>query len=223
MESYFMEVQKVLEVNEKRREEISTSVRELQPVRRQLESLLEKVHTTVGDTKAQEGVLKAVSDKFLTLKPIWEGIDKSIGSDPCERYSQMWNSSLCAFVTCAVIVHWLQSKELLSRDQAKKVLVLEDVRIPLDFEQYLIGVCGAPKELARLAVNSASHGKYDVLKDISRFVTDLYSAFRLLNLKNDGLRRKFDGIKYAVQKIEEVTYDVKVRRLMDDKKDEGDK
>jgi hypothetical protein len=29
-------------------------------------------------------------------------------------------------------------------------------------------------------------------------------SIRLLNLKNDALRRKFDAIKYDVQKIEEV-------------------
>lgn len=32
-------------------------------------------------------------------------------------------------------------------------------------------------------------------------------------MRNDALRRKFDGIKYAVSKIEEVLYDVSVRKL----------
>ena len=38
---------------------------------------------------------------------------------------------------------------------------------------------------------------------ISRFVKDLSTAFQILNLKNDGLRKRFDSIKYDVKKIEE--------------------
>jgi hypothetical protein len=30
-----------------------------------------------------------------------------------------------------------------------------------------------------------------------QFVNDLYSGLRLLNLRNDGLRRRFDGVKYG--------------------------
>lgn len=48
---------------------------------------------------------------------------------------------------------------------------------------------------------------------ISHFVADLHAGFRLLNLKNDGLRKRFDALKYDVKKIEEVVYDVSLRGL----------
>ena len=38
-------------------------------------------------------------------------------------------------------------------------------------------------------------------------------VFRLLNLKNDNLRKKFDGIKYDLKKVEEVVYDLSIRGL----------
>ncbi len=85
--------------------------------------------------------------------------------------------------------------------------------IGLDLEEYLIGIAGLPQELSRLCVNSVRLGNYTLPKEISVFCNDLYSAFRLLNLKNDALRRKFDSIKYAVSKIEEVLYDVSIRKL----------
>ena len=34
---------------------------------------------------------------------------------------------------------------------------------------------------------------------------------RLLNLKNDNLRKKFDSIKYDLKKVEEVVYDLSIR------------
>ena len=48
---------------------------------------------------------------------------------------------------------------------------------------------------------------------IASFVSELNAGFRLLNLKNDALRRKFDSLKYDVKKIEEVVYDITIRGL----------
>lgn len=38
----------------------------------------------------------------------------------------------------------------------------------------------------------------------------LNRAFQLLNLKNDALRKRYDGIKYDMKRIEEIMYDVTV-------------
>lgn len=56
-------------------------------------------------------------------------------------------------------------------------------------------------------------GDYERPLTISRFVADLNAGFRLLNLKNDGLRKRFDALKYDVKKIEEVVYDISIRGL----------
>lgn len=39
------------------------------------------------------------------------------------------------------------------------------------------------------------------------------AGFRLLSLKNDSLRKRFDALKYDVKKIEEVVYDLSIRGL----------
>ena len=51
-------------------------------------------------------------------------------------------------------------------------------------------------------MNCVRSGNYHLPPIINAFVSELYSGFRLLNLRNDALRRKFDAIKYDVQKIE---------------------
>ena len=66
---------------------------------------------------------------------------------------------------------------------------------------------------ARFATNSVTNGDYDRPIAISKFVTELNSGFRLLNLKNDMLRKRFDALKYDVKKIEEVVYDLSIRGL----------
>jgi Translin family len=50
------------------------------------------------------------------------------------------------------------------------------------------------------------------------FVADINSGFRLLNLKNDGLRKRFDSLKYDVKKIEEIVYDLSIRGLLNNNK-----
>lgn len=66
---------------------------------------------------------------------------------------------------------------------------------------------------SRLAVNSVTAGDYTRPIRISNFINELDSGFRLLNLKNDPLRKRYDGLKYDVKKIEEVVYDLSIRGL----------
>ena len=49
---------------------------------------------------------------------------------------------------------------------------------------------------------------------IAKFIGDLDAGFRLLNLKNDNLRKRFDGLKYDLKKCEEVVYDITLRGLV---------
>lgn len=62
-------------------------------------------------------------------------------------------------------------------------------------------------------MNSVTAGDYTRPIRISNFINELDSGFRLLNLKNDPLRKRYDGLKYDVKKIEEVVYDLSIRGL----------
>ena len=80
-------------------------------------------------------------------------------------------------------------------------------------------------------MNSVTLGDYQRPLQISKFVKDLHAGFQILNLKNDSLRRRSDGIKYNVRfhpwasirhfieclqlkKIEDVVYDLSLRNLV---------
>ena len=66
---------------------------------------------------------------------------------------------------------------------------------------------------SRLAVNSVILEDYKRPFDIAAFISDVIAGFRLLNLKNDNLRKKFDSLKYDVKKTEEIVYDISIRGL----------
>ena len=67
---------------------------------------------------------------------------------------------------------------------------------------------------ARLARNSVTLGDYRRPLQISQFVKDIHAGFQILNLKNDTLRKRSDGIKYRVKDVEDVVYDLSLRGLL---------
>jgi predicted translin family RNA/ssDNA-binding protein len=81
-------------------------------------------------------------------------------------------------------------------------------------EEYLFGIILLPSELSRFAVTSVTHNDYFWPVKILDFSTLLFQNFQLLNLKNDGLRRKYDSIKYDLQRIESCVYDLRIRKLI---------
>ena len=48
----------------------------------------------------------------------------------------------------------------------------------------------------RYVVNQVTAGDYDCPRKVLKFLTDLHASFRLLNLRNDFLRKKFDGMLF---------------------------
>jgi len=63
-------------------------------------------------------------------------------------------------------------------------------------------------------VNAVTAGDYSRPVRIARFIADLDAGFRLLNLKNDSLRKRYDALKYDLKKVEEVVYDLTLRGLV---------
>jgi len=63
-------------------------------------------------------------------------------------------------------------------------------------------------------VNAVTLGDFEAPLRISVFAKEVFTGFSMLNLKNDLLRRRFDSLKYDIKKIEEVVYDVSLRKLV---------
>ena len=84
----------------------------------------------------------------------------------------------------------------------------------LTIEEYLLALTELTSDLARLATNAVTLGDFSLPLTISAFVKDLFAGFQLLNLKNDILRKRADGVKYDVKRVEDVVYDLSLRGLV---------
>ncbi|TFB07740.1 Translin [Trichoderma ghanense] len=84
----------------------------------------------------------------------------------------------------------------------------------LTIEEYLLSLADLTSDLARLATNAVTLGDFQLPLTISAFVKDLFAGFQLLNLKNDIIRKRADGVKYEVKRVEDVVYDLSLRGLI---------
>ncbi|XP_009382137.2 uncharacterized protein LOC135584115 [Musa acuminata AAA Group] len=193
------------------RERIRAVVMEMEGAVRLMHSSLLLVH----HTRPNPEVLEKAKVQIEVLKDLFGGLAEILRECPGQyyRYHGDWRSETQAAVSLIAFLHWLETGNLLVHAEAEKKLGLDNSEFGLDIEDYLIGICFMSNELPRYVVNQVTAGDYDCPKNVLKFLTDLHSAFRMLNLRNDFLRKKFDGMKYDLRKVEEVYYDVKIRGL----------
>jgi len=92
----------------------------------------------------------------------------------------------------------------------KNIPSVKDLKI--NSEEYLLGLCDFTGEMGRLAVILATNKKFKEVQKIRDVVDEIFGFFSSLDLRNSELRKKSDAIKWNLKKIEEVLYDISMKR-----------
>ncbi|XP_034278501.1 translin [Pantherophis guttatus] len=211
----FIALQGVLTADQDIREEIRKVVHGVEQTAREILTVLQGVHQGSGFQDIPKKCQKA-REHFNTVKIHLASLKTKFPADQYYRFHEHWRFVLQRLVFLAAFVVYLETETLVTREAVTEILGIEADRekgFHLDIEDYLSGVLTLASELSRLAVNSVTSGDYSRPLRISVFINELDSGFRLLNLKNDSLRKRYDGLKYDVKKIEEVVYDLSIRGL----------
>ena len=211
IDAVFNAFSEALEKDGEARERVKEAVNKVTVLSRSIDYALQRVHSLTADRAATEAVLAEVGAKMAAELPqAWRHVFEQFEGEPAEKYSGMWRQTAASLAGTAALAHYLQTGALLTHEACGAAVGMGEA---LDLETYLTGVSGLPKELARLAVNAVTAGNYAMPGEAARFVADLYSGFRLLNLRNGDLRRRYDAIKYALERLEQIKYDVQIRKL----------
>ncbi|XP_064182825.1 translin [Anguilla rostrata] len=221
----FSNIQGFLSADQDIREDIRKVVQVLEQTAREILTVLQSVHQPSGFKDIPSKCLRA-RELFSTVRNHIGDLKTKFPADQYYRFHEHWRFVLQRVTFLAAFVVYLESESLVTREEVAQILGIEVDRekgFHLDIEDYLAGVLIMASELSRLAVNSVTSGDYGRPLRISRFINELDSGFRLLNLKNDPLRKRYDGLKYDVKKIEEVVYDLSIRGLTKDPETGGDK
>ncbi|KAF5955242.1 hypothetical protein HYC85_008098 [Camellia sinensis] len=204
LEKQFQDFRHHLEDSGSLRDRIRAVAMEIESASRLMYSSLLLVHQSrpipevLEKAKAQIGVLKELFHRLAEILHECPG--------QYYRYNGDWRSETQTVISLLAFMHWLETGSLLMHTDAE-----EKLGCMFEF-------------LPRYVVNQVTAGDYDCPRKVLKFLTDLHAAFRMLNLRNDFLRKKFDGMKYDLRKVEEVYYDVKIRGLAvtgDSREDQG--
>lgn len=214
----FNSFQDYLNNEEELREEVRGIVRNLEKNARDILMILQNIH---NENILEENII--VSQYCATARELFEDVRKNyaklaevVPRNQYYRFHDQWRFVTQKLCFLASLIVYLEIKVLVTKETVTEILGVKNKRedgFHLDLEDYLMGLLQLSAELSRFAINSVTNGDYNRPIEIARFVNELNAGFRLLNLKNDILRKRFDGLKYAVKKVEEVVYDLSIRGL----------
>ena len=79
-------------------------------------------------------------------------------------------------------------------------------------EHFVLGIADLPGELVRKAVYLAGKGEVDKVIKIKDEVDKLYGQLLKFDFRDNEIRRKVDGIKYDLRKLEDLVLDLKLKK-----------
>ena len=96
-------------------------------------------------------------------------------------------------------------------DFVKKDRIPTAKDLGVDVQSYLLGLCDLTGELVRKAVNSVIKKDYKMAEKIKDFVEEVYGEFLHFDLRNGELRKKSDQIKWNLNKLHDLLYDIEIK------------
>ncbi|GAA5794702.1 Translin [Helicostylum pulchrum] len=210
--NFFSNLQGSLEQASNRRDEIRNTVKELDRACRKQNATINQIHAN------PTGPVPKI--EFEEIKQTLHSLATLIPNNEFYKYNDLWSRSTQQAVFLIIFESYLQKGEIINiipvveETLGVKVDIQNNLNeFHIQLEDILHAYISLVSELSRLSVNSVTVGDYERPLIISKHVKDLSAGFQILNLKNDMLRKRFDGIKYDVKKIEEVVYDITLRGL----------
>jgi len=211
----FSQYQEYFEKDQEIREDIRAIVRELEQKAREIVAIMQSVHQEATPNNIQT-VCTSVRNKFPEISEKLKTLANKIPTGQYYRFNDHWRFLMQRLVFLSSFLIYLEREEMIPREEAASLLGVQlewKDGFHMDLDDYLVGILQLASELSRMAVNTVIAGDYQRPVRIASFISELDAAFRLLNLKNDFLRKRFDALKYDLKKVEEVVYDLSIRGL----------
>ncbi|CAN8072090.1 unnamed protein product [Agarophyton chilense] len=158
-----------------------------------------------------------VKKALLKTGPAVKAIEDVLPPDPgcIHRYVDFWHHQLQSISMVCTVIDALSDGTLTRLDEIGSKIGA-NIHIPL--EHYLGGICQSLSELTRLSRNRVIRQDYESPIACFRFASYIFDGLKQLNLKNDFLRKKYDGVKYEVNHMENIVYDLTIRGLSSNSK-----
>ena len=142
-----------------------------------------------GNMNEAEKNVKKIKEQMKTL-PKDSNFDTGIASVAKQEY-----------VEALTFYHYIKNDKLVTSEE-----------LHVGTYEYLLGICDLSGELMRKAVNLVIKDKIPEAEKIRDVVDEIYHEFLNFNLRNGELRKKSDQIKWNLEKLEDMMYNLKLKR-----------
>ncbi|CAG7734513.1 unnamed protein product [Allacma fusca] len=213
----FAEYQDFYNAEQETREKIRETTREIEKGLKSVIGVLQGIHQDVSSPHLKLTTEKCRGILSENVKPLFGNLNEKVPAGEYFRYHDNWKFLTTKLSFACALICYLETDLVANRETIASMLGLtidpKAANIYLDMEDYLQGLLQMTTELARFSVNCVAKGDVRRPRKIFKVMSDLQQGFSELNLKNDHLRRMFDGLKYDVKKVEQVIYDITIRGL----------
>jgi predicted translin family RNA/ssDNA-binding protein len=107
----------------------------------------------------------------------------------------------------ASLEEYVEAKAFLQFIEKGTLVSFKDLKV-VEAEEYLLGLCDLTGELMRYAVLQATKRNKKGVEAARNLIDAIYGQFVQFDFRNSELRKKYDSIKYNLQKVENVLYDM---------------
>ncbi|KAL2757958.1 hypothetical protein ACRALDRAFT_1068422 [Sodiomyces alcalophilus JCM 7366] len=222
------------------RDALSLIIQRLDRANSHVQGLLSRVHATPRSQYPSflAQVEAGIQDEIAVIGEL----NEMASQHPYYQYNQKWARTIQNSIFTVLLCGWLgglpqDSSAQTAEPEQGRLITIEEVgsifKVPVNLkdrdsfhitiEEYLFALVDLTQELSRLAPNAVTLGEPALSIRVASFVGDIFAGFQVLNLKNDALRKRVDGVKYHVQRVEEVVYDLTLRGMVPKGSEDPDK
>lgn len=115
-------------------------------------------------------------------------------------YASAVKPAIQEYVEAACFNEFIRTGKLLPKDG-----------LGVSAENYIAGLCDVSGEIIRKAVNAAINDDEKTVVNAKNYIEALYYGLLQFEFRNGELRRKFDGLKYDLKKMEDLVLSLKLR------------
>lgn len=163
--------------------------------------------------KARDLIAKAIAGANDIL-PIVNDAATHTGGFPSLRMGS-FGGSLEELAEAMLFAHYIECKSIATPSQLNESFAasassknLATPPVSLTSEEYLGGLLDMTGELQRYSIARATERDIEEVKRCKLAVEAIFEQFLQFDLRNGALRKKYDGLKYTLKKMEATCYEL---------------
>ncbi|MFA5142150.1 MAG: haloacid dehalogenase [Candidatus Woesearchaeota archaeon] len=122
-------------------------------------------------------------------------LNQYIKKNPKMYHQGSYKVSVQEYVEAMLFYGFVKENRLMTRKE-----------LNVDADYYLLGLADLSGELVRKAILDATNKNYESPKQIREIVAQIYQWLLEFDIRDGELRKKFDGIKYDLKKLEDLCF-----------------